>query len=630
MSLTNIPCSNCGEKKPLVKDFLCRKCYTNKKLSEYLDNSNPDYPGILKWAKEILPHHASEKFANVHAEMAINIFKRYDPALVSREQRQLNFILFRGAAKTTLSTFILPAYLLVHNGMTMKILGIDNQPKETKINEGFIVIASETGTNAQDFVTRIRDELTLNEAIKYFYPNKIEEAIDSLDREWTKRVFKYNNCYIAGVGVGMQIRGKIKGASRPTLFIFDDIYSENNTKTEEGRKKVKNWFASAALNTIDEKRGKAIFVNTIVHEDTIPVELERLSTWITIKRPVMSINKFEKFVKEHLLVDEFGAVCKLPYDEIEDESLRIEKQKRYFDAVQNSQDWELAWEDKLGLYQLALKYKSYVEFRALNNFYQEFFHVIRSESSKRFRREYFTRTSCELIKYGGYSVVKTKGGLFAVSFEIGVDIGGGTADSDDSALVVLAGLHNGVKIVWDIVAGKYGLRDQLFDEDESFDKVAIDRSKIRKIGILDEAIRKAKQYGASKIKVNSSSSEKGYVEALRKMANASVPGVIVTRRPATWASGTKVERIINNLLTLYESKAIWHRNECPNIDALEKQLEYLGVAKYDDIADALEAANYEFLLPQPANFEDVKEKTEKRFSKFFKFREQNLFDWRVA
>ena len=114
----------------------------------------------------------------------------------------------------------------------------NGQVIEAIIKEEFIVIVSETGDMAEDFVVRIRDEFTMNPNLLFYHKFKVQNAFDAIDGGWTKRAFKLNGVWVLGIGQGMQARGRIKGPDRITLLVADDIYSEKNTKTDNTRENI--------------------------------------------------------------------------------------------------------------------------------------------------------------------------------------------------------------------------------------------------------------------------------------------------------------------------------------------------------------------------------------------------------
>ena len=231
-----INCEICGKQLTTTKlrsVQLCRRHFTEKKESEYLDNSRIRDLGIVKFAEEILPQFTPQKTPYFHKIFYYMALKLYLPVFRNKLERLLLLLSFRGSSKSTAMNCILILYLMIFNGRKYS-LKVRNKKYECLIREAFIVIVSETGPMAEDFVVRVRDELQINEMINYLWPGKIQAAYDAVDKAWTKRAFKYNDCFLLGVGQGMQIRGRIKGASRVSFLIGDDIYSENNTITPTG------------------------------------------------------------------------------------------------------------------------------------------------------------------------------------------------------------------------------------------------------------------------------------------------------------------------------------------------------------------------------------------------------------
>lgn len=50
------------------------------------------------------------------------------------------------------------------------------------------------------------------------------------------------------------------GGHRPSLIICDDIYSEDNVKTEYSRTQVRKWFFNAVINSLDSHNGKMLLL----------------------------------------------------------------------------------------------------------------------------------------------------------------------------------------------------------------------------------------------------------------------------------------------------------------------------------------------------------------------------------
>jgi len=201
-------CSKCD--KGTVRDGLCRTHYIESKELIYTDNTSENVRewGIFKWAKDMLSEAVPQNFPSFHYEVYPVILGQLDPFYVNKEERQRNLIAYREGAKSTI-IFIIVSYILAHNNSVLRFR-FRNQIVPVNLAERLIVIASETGTMAEDFVVRIRDEFTSNVMLKYFYQFTIEDAMDAVDGQWTRRAFKMNRCFVLGVGAKMQIRAGLK------------------------------------------------------------------------------------------------------------------------------------------------------------------------------------------------------------------------------------------------------------------------------------------------------------------------------------------------------------------------------------------------------------------------------------
>jgi len=558
---------HCG-KKALPNEQYCRTHYIEEKEKIFLDNSNGNY-GIIKWAQYMLPDFVPNNTPAFHYQIIDKLFTLFDPYYKNRYERQLNIISFRGSAKSTLINTIFIMYLITHNGKEMTFNGINGEVRKVTIDRRNIVIASETGSSAEDFVVRIRDELRGNERIKYFYHFAVENAVDDETGQWTRRAFKINGCYVIGIGQGMQIRGKIKGASRPDLIIFDDIYSENNVQTKEGRDKVSRWFSRATANTVDDLRGMMIFVGTIVHEDTILVQNKKSHNWKTLEIPVMDINEFKEIVKKYLYVDVNAGICKLPFEEIENEIERKDKQREFFNEIEAKEVKTLAWKERINLYFLVLKYQEDLSRGTLNGFYQEYFHIVVDDIQKRIKSEYFKYLDNYSLEYNyGYNWLVTENGKKCINIEFGIDMGSGNIDGDDTSIAIVGKDSDENIYVLDVVYGKFGLVDT------------------DKKGAISEVIRLYQMYKPSKIKIGYSGNEKTFLQIFRNyLAKEKIYIPIIGRIQS--GEKNKYDRIWNTLTHLYESRKVYHTK---GLHYLENQLEFLGTMKHDDLADSLEVA----------------------------------------
>jgi len=632
-------CTKCSN-ETIPNQSLCTFHFKEYWEEIWCDNSDIDNLGIVRWANYHLPEYARDNTPTFHKEAYIQLFQLLDPFYTKQIQRQVQFVWFREAGKSAvLAIYVM--FLLTHNQKKIFIKGVRGEKIEVTVNERLIAIISETGPSSEEFVKRLRDEFPSNEKFKWFYPYIFKEV--ELDEriaknkqkndEWRMKSFAFNGCAVLGLGAKQQIRGKVKGAYRATMAIFDDIYSENTVKTEESRRGTRIWFERSAINSIDSIMGKVIAVNTIVHEDTVTVDNMKNPQWKNIFVPIMPIEKFKKFISEHLFTDKVTGTVRLKYDEIKDEVDRIEKQTEYYRQVQESEDWGLAWKERRDLYFLALKYQSATFSSGLSGLYQEFFHEILSEESKRFKSHYFQYLEFDLIKEYGNTFIKSElhSEPTLLNIEFGVDLSAGTTDGDEGVIAVVGTTWDGRRYVIDIVAGKFDHRDDLYNKNniDRYGYVEMDRSNIKKIGMMDEIIRQMAIHEPSRIKIGVAGEEVSFVNEMRKLLNSRGTYVTLTIRQQTKQGGSKHERIANTLLTPFQSYLYYIRNTVTK--NLQHQLEFLTSAANDDKADALECAEYRISLPAKMVLNDYKPE-EKKYSKFhpmFESTKQKVFDWRT-
>lgn len=514
---------------------------------------------------------------------------------------------------STLATMIFPAYLLAHNGKSFKLMA-NGVVVNCKINEKYICVISETGALAEDFVVRLRDEFLSNKTLRYFYKVQIEDAVDERTGQLTRKAFKFNGCYVLGVGSGMQIRGRIKGAYRVTLMLADDLYSERKVKTELGRKAIRTWWNGAVKNSVDDVMGKIACMGTILHEDTITVDQINNSLWKTELIPLMPLVLFTEFMDNYMDINQSTGECNLPYADEKNEHEQIRKRREYFDNVYAKKDWQISWPDRVNLYMIALWITDAVRTRTLSLLYQEYLHEIVPNSNKRFRKEYFQPLpEYSLIHQDGQSWFYCLGMYpkpVPINLYIGIDTATGTLDGDDSSITVGGVLPDNRWIKFKTVYGKFGMRDETFmntADDLRYGKVIGNRKYIRKVGYIDEAYRLSQEYNVNEVRVGYAGSEKELVNETRKIFSMNGSSVMVIGRRQLSGEGAKVERIQNTLHSHYSTYSVYHAK---GLTKLEYQLEYLGASKEDDVADSAEVC---FCEVTPPSWDEYKDKADLQY-----------------
>lgn len=583
-------CTHC-DKRAVSKDGLCYTHHKEAKEAEWLDNTDINNLGIVKWCHEMLPEYAFNTTPQFHKELFMDLLSLYNPNYRNKYERLYELISFRESAKSTAANTLFISYIIAHNGQDFKFK-VDGEIRNFTIKESTIVIISETAGSAEDFTVRIRDTFQTSERLRYYYKLAIEDAIDSITGQWTRSAYKINGTFVQGIGTGQQIRGKVKGVSRPSLVIADDIYSENNTVSDERRLKIKKWWNNSVMNSVDNLTGKVVVLGTILHDDTIIVELENNPRWKHKKIPVMPIDKFHEFTEKHTKVDWDTSTCWIPHSDVKDKDERNRLQRNYFDKVQASKDWGLSWPERIDLYLLAIKWQEAVFNRSTSGLYQEYFHITTSPLDKRFRPEYFQTLQPYDLKYeNGYNWIRLNGeeSWRNINIEFGVDLAGEGAD--DAVISVVGILPDMRLLVLHQAIGKWGIRDDVAGDtgqDIRINRVIIERSALRRIGVVDEAFRLALRYHPSKIKVGVAGEEPLIVTEMRRVFQENKDyRTHIEARPQKSQEGKKEARIFRTLIPYYETRMVYH---APGLSKLEYQLEYLGKSTHDDCADALEVA----------------------------------------
>jgi hypothetical protein len=85
-------------------------------------------------------------------------------------------------------------------------------------------------------------------------------------------------------GRGQQVRGILFGNNRPDLIVCDDLEDSESVKSEEQRKKVKEWFFADVCNSVNRSRNdwKIVVIGTLLHEDSLLMSLIEDPSWHTL------------------------------------------------------------------------------------------------------------------------------------------------------------------------------------------------------------------------------------------------------------------------------------------------------------------------------------------------------------
>lgn len=174
--------------------------------------------------------------------------------------------------------------LLMHNDR-VAVAAPREHAKSTVVNLGFvlyaicfelkhfIVIVSDTDTQARYFLWSIKTELESNPRIAEDFGNLVG------DEKWSEGDFiTANNIRVLARGTGASMRGLRHGPHRPDLVIGDDLENDEAVNTVLQRQKTENWLKRVLLNAVGPG-GQVFIIGTILHYDSLLSKLLKDERW---------------------------------------------------------------------------------------------------------------------------------------------------------------------------------------------------------------------------------------------------------------------------------------------------------------------------------------------------------------
>lgn len=124
------------------------------------------------------------------------------------------------------------------------------------------IIISDSSEQAEGFLDNIRVEFEENTAI-------LEDFGPLAGSVWRSNVLvTKTNIKIEAIGSGKKIRGRKHRNWRPDLIILDDVENDENVRTPEQRKKLKDWFDKAVSKCGDDYTD-IVCIGTLLHYDSL-------------------------------------------------------------------------------------------------------------------------------------------------------------------------------------------------------------------------------------------------------------------------------------------------------------------------------------------------------------------------
>lgn len=133
-------------------------------------------------------------------------------------------------------------------------------------DKNFIILCSDTAAGARNFLSDIREEFALNDALKEDF--KIQDFDVESKTEIIVRFKDGHSAKIIAVGAGQQLRGAIKSHAKPDLFIGDDLENDDQVASEQQSTDLKRWLTRTVVPVVS-KRGYIHLVGTIIGSNAL-------------------------------------------------------------------------------------------------------------------------------------------------------------------------------------------------------------------------------------------------------------------------------------------------------------------------------------------------------------------------
>lgn len=146
----------------------------------------------------------------------------------------------------------------------------------------FVVIISDSGTQAESQTNDIRIEFEQNEALREDFGNLVGEdyglkwtagdfivtfPVEKIDRR-TRKPKPGHTCRVVARGTGAGMRGLKNRSARPDVIVLDDFENDDLVLTMAQRNKIWSWLMGAVIPMLHPKYGSLIINGTVLHFDS--------------------------------------------------------------------------------------------------------------------------------------------------------------------------------------------------------------------------------------------------------------------------------------------------------------------------------------------------------------------------
>ena len=282
---------------------------------------------VYAFAKLYMKHHLQFMPSEAHLE----IYHLLDEALVERGKK-IAIAAPRDFGKSTLITLIYIIYCICYS------------------KEKFIVIISNTASQANQILDNVKKEWTENELLRVDFSEIFEFKLGFKQLRWREGdIITRNNIKIMALGSYQQIRGRRFGIARPSLVIADDLEDSENTFSLETIDKRREWYDKSVLKVGSEDTNY-IFIGNLYHPHSLLSEYvgaDNNLTWIKKIYPAIVV-----WPKHMDLWDKWNSIYNYR-EEFNDTSGPIAAHKFYEqNKAAMDEEAKLLWDTRYKLYDL--------------------------------------------------------------------------------------------------------------------------------------------------------------------------------------------------------------------------------------------------------------------------------------
>jgi predicted phage terminase large subunit-like protein len=206
---------------------------------------------LLAWGGKYLPNHFTRPPSDMHRWLAEQL-----EGMRAARGTKLNVLGPRGGAKSTIGTLAYPLRSAV------------------ECREPYIWIVSDTKHQAAAHLENIKTELVDNPRLAADFPQAAGQG-----PVWrSNSIVLQNGVTIEAFGTGQRIRGRRRGAHRPTLIICDDLQNDGHIASALQRERSRTWFHGTLMKA-GTSRSNVVNLATALHREALAVELHETPGW---------------------------------------------------------------------------------------------------------------------------------------------------------------------------------------------------------------------------------------------------------------------------------------------------------------------------------------------------------------